>query len=145
MSSIILGSVKWQLGRKAQMIVTEAHRSTGWERFCLTERLERVWRTAARPLSPVNGSVSVKPPVISSRCTLRPVFSTGERNRERLSEPITYTESRFDSYKGKAPEPQATITTATYFAICVHNISCFSSICRSVLPIPIVFHMQHIQ
>lgn len=84
--------------------VTEEHRSTGWEWFSVTER---VWRTAVRPLTPVNGSVSVKPPVISSRCTLRPVFSTGERNRERLSEPITWTESRFDSYKGKAPEPRA--------------------------------------
>lgn len=139
-----VGSVKWRLGQRAQMTVSEAPRSTGWEWLSLTERLESVWRTAVRPLTPVNGSVSVKPPVISSRCTSRPVFSTGEPNRERLSEPITYTQSRFDTYKVKAPEPQVTITIhhnllhalkpcTACFLFCFVNINHFAHATHSVV------------
>lgn len=119
-------------------------RSTGWEWLSLTERLESVWQTATRSLTPINGSVSVKPPVISSRCTSHPVFSTGETNRERLSEPITYTQSRFDTYKEKAPEPQATITIhhnllhalkpcTACFLVCFVNINHFAHATHSVV------------
>lgn len=115
----------WGLGRRAQMTVREAHRSTGWEWLSLTERLESVWQTAVQPVTPVNGSISVKPPVISSRCTSRPVFSTGEPNRERLSEPITYTQPRFDSYKRK-PSMHCSVcfVNINHFAHATHSVVC---------------------